>query len=187
MRWLSLLLALLGSAAVTGCGDALRDERIEALGPEVEGVAPGPFHRPGQPCTWCHSDYGGAAPKLAVGGTVYYQPSDANKTAFPVDGYIVELEDARGVIMKPQTNCIGNFYVEYTEGWPYFPLRASLLAAQGMGGSAKVASMSTRINREGSCAGCHQAQKSASSPGPVVVPGKDDQFKAPGAGCEGVP
>src|SRR5262249_54622214 len=113
-RILSVLFAAWGAC---GCSDPLLDARISTLGDEKPGVAPSEYHRPGQPCAWCHGDYGGATPLMTVAGTVFAKP-DGRLT---VGGAIVNLKDAAGKTLQKATNCVGNFYATASEWDPTFP------------------------------------------------------------------
>ncbi len=60
---LLVAVAVLATLAVGGAcgGDPVHDEEVAALGPEPGGGAPGPEHRPGQPCLVCHGGSGPAS------------------------------------------------------------------------------------------------------------------------------
>lgn len=140
-----------------GCDNPVTDAKIEALGPEVEGVEPSEHHRPGQPCVLCHSVAGGASPELVIGGTVF-----ADQESFlPVEGATIVLYDSVGDVYEMKSNCIGNFSLEKTGNMdPLFPLAAEVRCptydANGnkLEGE-KVRSMNSWISRDGSCATCH--------------------------------
>src|SRR6185369_830106 len=69
-RFVAIALVLTAAGGAAGCrNEPLLDQEIGAL-PADDGQ-PGPTHRPGQPCLLCHSNYEGASPKLALGGTVF--------------------------------------------------------------------------------------------------------------------
>lgn len=150
----ALALALL---ALSACGNPVTDDKIDALGPEVDGVPEGEHHRPGQPCVLCHSVAGGASPELSIGGTVF-----ADQNSFlPVEGAEIVLYDSVGDSYVMKSNCIGNFYLEKTGSKdPLFPLAAEVRCptydADGnkLEGQ-KVRSMNSWISRDGSCATCH--------------------------------
>lgn len=153
--------ALLAALALAGCPSPVQDERIESLGPEPD--QPSELHRPGQPCLACHGEYVGEEPLLVVGGTVYASPVDST----PFEGATVELTDATGSSIVKTTNEAGNFLVEEGEWEPVFPLRAVVACAEP-DGRVRRNVMGTRINREGSCAGCH-ADEAPSQLGPGRV------------------
>ena len=44
----------LAALATTCTLDPVQSEAVADLGGEAPGVAPGPLHRPGQPCLVCH-------------------------------------------------------------------------------------------------------------------------------------
>ena len=151
-----VVLGLLAVAHATACGNPIADEKIDALGAEVEGVEPGEHHRPGQPCVLCHSKAGGADPHMAIGGTIF-----ADQRSFlPVEGAEVVLYDSLGDVYTMTSNCIGNFYLEDGDLIPQFPLAVEVRcptynAAGERLEEAKVVSMNSWISRDGSCASCH--------------------------------
>lgn len=156
LRALRTALALVALSA-PACGNPVTDDKIEALGPEVDGVPESEHHRPGQPCVLCHSIAGGASPELAIGGTVFAD----SEGLLPVEGAEVVLYDAVGDSYVMTSNCIGNFYLEKTGSKdPQFPLAAEVRCptydADGnkLEGQ-KVRSMNSWISRDGSCATCH--------------------------------
>ncbi len=161
--------ARLGAGAVLalglvlgGCGNPVIDAEIEALGGEAEGVAPGEFHRPGQPCALCHNDYPGEDPLMAVAGTVFADPVSFH----PVEGAEVILYDAVGQIFRKETNCIGNFFWTRDEADPQFPFAVEVRCpTYNTDGTPKtdptgkpifkVKAMGSWVSRDRSCAGCH--------------------------------
>jgi len=173
---------------VASCADPLKDAEILALGGEVPGVEEGEFHRPGQPCLVCHSVYGGAEPRMSIGGTVYFKPSD--QQPYPVGAITVRLVDSEGEARERVTNCIGNFFITKDEWDPAFPLRVELLEPLSPDAPDELrlnATMFSRIAREGSCAGCHTHPASAFSPGVVFVTGDPADYPVPSADCAGLP
>jgi len=162
-RYLFAVLSLF----VAACGNRAVDEKIAALGDEKPGVAPSEFHRPGQPCVLCHGEYLRADPVMTVAGTIYAFPA-ADKP-LPVKGVTVKLTDAFGDTHEAGTNCAGNFFIKADEWKPAFPLRAELeYPVPGSLDSTKRVVMSTRISRDGSCAGCHVGAPNQGSPGWVT-------------------
>ena len=176
----STRLAALG-LALAACGDPLLDARIAALGDEDPRVEPSEWHRPGQPCTWCHGGYVGAEPDMSVAGTLYFPSSGGGKV--PVAAHVVRILDSEGQSRDLRSNCAGNFFVARADWDPAFPLRAEILRPEAGGGLTSVRVMTTRISREGSCAGCHSDPADALSPGVVYVPGDAADFPAPGPEC----
>lgn len=132
-------------AAMVSCTDPVLDDAIAALGPEV--AAPGPEHRPGQPCVLCHSE-SGTDPNhvFSVAGTIYETSTGAQGAA----GVEVRLRAADGSERITSTNPAGNFYVAKDAWDPAFPLHVHIYRP----GDA-VQRMNTMIGREGSCASCH--------------------------------
>lgn len=175
--------AALAAAALAGCPSPAEDDLIASLGPEVSGVPEGEHHRYGQPCLACHGGYG-PGPGFAVAGTVFATPVDE----ITVEGARVELTDATGSQIVKTTNCAGNFYVEEGEWDPVFPLRA-VVECTLPDGRVRRNVMGTRINRDGSCAGCH-ANEEPSQLGPGRVFCTDEVLEMPftlPASCPGGP
>jgi hypothetical protein len=143
----SITLALaLGAALGVGCRyDPIPEEKLDKLPPE-DPEGPSELHRAGQPCVDCHSEYEGADPLLAIGGTVYEQ-NPSTFQLIPVEGVFVTLFDAAGASQKACTNAAGNFYVT-REDWPdaAFPLTVQV-------GNRFMRSL---IGRDRSCATCHK-------------------------------
>jgi hypothetical protein len=153
---------------VFACQSPVEEARIAALGPELDDVAPGEFHRPGQPCLYCHGGYAREEPIMAVAGTVFATPHER----VPVADVTVRLTDARGETRTATTNCVGNFFLEQNDWQPVFPLRASVICPR----VPQPRSMASVIGREGSCAHCHQGQASLDSPGWVFC---SDEMPSP--------
>lgn len=159
---LSAIAGLAVTSLSTGCGNPAVDDKIAVLGGEQQGVPQGPFHRPGQPCTLCHSKYYGAKPEMSVAGTVFADLKSFNT----VDNVDVVLTDAVGETRTATTNCIGNFFIT-KESWdPQFPIAAEIrYPVYDSAGNVtkddkdqiirKVKAMGSWINRDGSCASCH--------------------------------
>ena len=169
-----------GAVALSACGDPVADDRIEALGGEVDGVPRGPTHRPGQPCLACHSDAGdGEGPLMSVAGTVY-QKRDRD---IPAWGATVRLTDAAGAGYASRTNCAGTFYITVSDWEPVFPLQVEVDHAD----IPEPVPMESHIGREGACAGCHVVQPGPTSPGRVFL--YDDptipDWADPGPQCGG--
>jgi hypothetical protein len=159
MRALLVPVVLAMGASIAACADATHDEQVQALGGEAPGVAPGPEHRPGQPCLVCHGGEGPASSSFSVAGTVYA----LFKESAPAVGAQVQIEDINGGVFRSPTNAAGNFYVTTSQWQPTYPIQmqVSLMAATNV--------MLTHVGREGSCATCHQAASGPASPGPVYV------------------
>lgn len=182
----SLLVALV--LVVPACGNRAVDDRISTLGDEKPGVAPSEFHRPGQPCVLCHGEYLRENPIMSVAGTIHAFPAGDNP--LPVKGVKVKLTDAAGNQKEAGTNCAGNFFITAEQWKPAFPLRAEIEypdPTSTEGGTKRVV-MSTRISRDGSCAGCHVNAPNQGSPGWVTCaesntdpPFPDQEPSCPGA------
>jgi hypothetical protein len=193
--WIVLACAL----AATSCGNPAVDARIEALGEENPNVEPSQYHRPGQPCVLCHSEYEGEEPLMSVGGTIFGTSGER----VPVEGVIVKMWDSSGSYFEAVTNCIGNFYVEKEKWDPNFPLHVEMeypvpgaVDPETGQTETRVISMGTRISRDGSCAGCHVDNKldmsaTQGSPGRVYCVDQATAdadaivFKPPSASCPG--
>lgn len=174
--WLLLL------GALAGCGDPYRDRLIEGLPDEDPNVPRGELHRSGQPCLACHSNYGGAPP-FSIGGTIF---TEAKPTETPtmLAGYTVRVYDSEGKARDVVSNACGNFFILRDDWDPAFPLRAELYQPNPdkPGKLIQVVVMSSRIARDGSCAGCHVGHRSPLSPGFVYVPGTEPASE-PTPGC----
>ncbi len=181
-------LAFASLAALAGCGDPAIDQQVAALPPEVSGVPTSEFHRPGQPCLLCHGPYEGASPQFSVAGTVFATPVPMGGTATSVGGVVVTITDSFGDTRTKTTNCIGNFFITTDEWLPGFPLAAKIEYPSLSGTGTTPAYMSTRIGRDGSCAGCHHGERAPDTPGVVFcVDAPADPFPVPGSDCPGVP
>lgn len=133
-------------AMAVGCRyDPIPQEKVDDLPPE-DPDGPSELHRAGQPCVDCHSDYEGADPPLAIGGTVFEQ-NPSTFQLIPVQGVFVTVFDAAGASQKACTNASGNFFVK-TDDWPdtAFPLTVQV-------GNRFMRSL---IGRDRSCASCHK-------------------------------
>jgi hypothetical protein len=159
---LTLLVAGAGVAASLGsaaCVDAVHNDEVSALGPEVG--SPGPQHRPGQPCLTCHGGSGPASLQLSAGGTVYqYQGGGA-----PAVGASVLIEDVDGHTSTSTTNAAGNFFVTLSDFAPHYPTQMTVTSSDGM----TSVPMLTHAGRDGSCADCHTPVAGPNSPGPVYI------------------
>jgi len=139
--------------AVVACYDPVQEDAEVNLGIEDPFVPKGPLHRPGQPCTTCHSEGGWASSSpFSVAGTLYQVRGG---TAPLVSGR-VEIVDAEGRKIEAVSNEAGNFFLRASDVVPTFPLRVAI-EAQGVRRE-----MTTRIGRSGSCAACHRATGDAS-------------------------
>jgi hypothetical protein len=162
-------------AALAACS-TIEKQRADGLGPEVE--EPGPRHRPGQPCLWCHSTTfgdGRATPSFDLAGTVYRRRGDTNGAP----GLEVDIEDAAGHRIVVNANQAGNFAlivedgltspIESDEGiWRVpgplvFPLHTSVAD----GGLKR--NMQNVVHRERSCSVCHTDAPGAASNGRIYV------------------
>jgi hypothetical protein len=161
MRYVAVCFCLL---ALTGCTEPVLDAERDALPGEVAGVPKGPTHRPGQPCTLCHSSEGGQTPVFTVAGTLY-QKLDGE---IPIEGADIAVTDANGSSFTMQSNCVGTFYVDDNTWNPSYPLQVNVTYGQ------TTVEMLSYISQAGvqpvsSCAICHSDPASASSPGHLYL------------------
>jgi hypothetical protein len=144
---------------VAGCGDPVRDAIADSLGPEANGVRPGPDHRPGQPCLACHTGGGRAHPSFAIAGTTYRE-----KGAAAVLGHVtVTMTDADGKVVHARSNCAGNFYLTVDE----VALREPFWVTLAFNGRS--IDMESPVYREGACATCHVEPVGPASAGAVFM------------------
>ena len=153
-----LALVLLVFALGTCSLDPVHDEAVSDLGGEAPGVPQGPLHRPGQPCLTCH-DGTTAHPAMSVGGTIYGVLGESA----PLANAAVTLTDVNGATFTSTTNSAGNFYVEPSSFNPTYPLHVAVRLGP------LIATMSSLVGRDGSCAGCHADPASRISAGPVYL------------------
>jgi hypothetical protein len=151
--------------ALDAC-DPVADDAITALGPEADGVRPGPLHRPGQPCPLCHDGASGDPQRFTIAGTVY---ETLSARVASVDTTVV-LVDANSSSIELHTNAAGNFYTTPAQYDPSFPIQVTV---RGPGG--EMVRMQTLVegNRtiepNGGCASCHFDPQGRNSPGHVYV------------------
>lgn len=172
MRSVSASVLVLTGLALGGCGDPVREDTIDSLGPEAPGVAAGPLHRPNQPCVVCHGDDGPGNLAFSVAGTVYRY----RDTTEPLANAIVRVVDSKGQKSFTGTNCAGNFFFQKSDYDPTFPVWVSL----EFGGVPS--DMSTPIFRDGSCAKCHSDPAGESSVGHAYF--VESGIELPGSNCE---
>ena len=110
-------------AGTVACNDAVHDEEVAALGPDVGPK--GPTHRPGQPCLVCHGGGGPAKAVFSFGGTVM-QDQGGN---VGVQGAVVFIEDVDGRSETVTTNSVGNFFVALSDFAPHYPTQATVSSA----------------------------------------------------------
>lgn len=146
---LALALTMLAAFTSTSCFDPQHTDEVNAQGGEVNGVGPGPTHRPGQYCRACHGGSGPGKPEFSIAGTVY--ATRGNGT--PKDKVSVGLTDATGASRTLTSNEVGNFYIPIDQWSPTFPVSVTL-SFPGLDPS-KQTQMQTLIGRNGSCAFCH--------------------------------
>lgn len=168
-----LALVLACALGAVACGNPVRDNLKRSLGPEDPNVPRGPLHRPGQPCTVCHSKAGGVEPPMSVAGTVF-QVADSKK---PARNVIVQVVDAQGRHYSVATNCAGNFYIQENDFQPAYPIKPRLAY-----GNLPALVHKTQIFRDGSCASCHTDPVSATSPGHVYID-TNGVVDFPSSGC----
>jgi len=165
MRALRVPGALLGPAALAAlvglgaCIDPIQQRNVEDLGGETDGIRPGPRHRAGQPCLVCHNGEGlGGPPHFSVAGTVYAQDGSTQGA----QGVTVTMTDAKNKTVVKTTNDVGNFYVQFSEWDPAFPLKVKI------GQGTLTQEMQSVVGGTGSCADCHKGTKGSTSSMPAV-------------------
>ncbi|HSO36330.1 MAG TPA: hypothetical protein VLT33_27575 [Labilithrix sp.] len=132
----------------------LGEENSSQYPPESE------YHRPGEPCTLCHSKEGPADTEYVLGGTIFWGPDRYDRR---VDQAYVRIGGPEKTTKCFVTNCNGNFFVKADDYKNLkFPLLVSVERVNRPGGSGPndeksiaVRRMSGHIGREGSCATCH--------------------------------
>jgi hypothetical protein len=149
---------MMGAGALaTACVDESHDLQVQALSGEVPGIAPGPLHRPGQPCLTCHGEAGPSSHQFVMAGTVFAVKGESDPAA---EAQVV-IEDVTGSFFAATTNAAGNFYIPVGEWSPTTPLTVQVPKA-GL-------QMMSLIGRAGSCADCHTLTSGPTSPGPVYL------------------
>ena len=149
-----------------GCRNPVADERQAALGPEQAGVPRGPLHRPGQPCTVCHSSDGGTSPHFSLAGTVY-AGADSKQ---PLPGSVVQVIESNGAQRFFTANAVGTFYANSDDWSPQFPLWVSVgYSCNDPAQSFVHSDMQTQIFRASACADCHFDPRGPSSAGHVYL------------------
>lgn len=143
MRARSLVVLALALAGAS-CFDPVHADRVDALGPEKDGVRPGPDHRPGQPCNTCHGGNGPGSPEFSVAGTVYTTP-DATEAA---QGVRITITASDGSTITLVSNSVGNFYATKEEWYGPFPMKVQVDGAKTQ--------MTTRIGGQAGCGFCHR-------------------------------
>ena len=156
------------AAVVWACSDPVHDTRVDALGPEVANVSPGPTHRPGQPCLTCHGGGGPADTELTVAGTIYQtkdpiSPPAVGATVTIFDG--TQLADG-GAPHSTVTNAAGNFFFRRSDWSPVYPLHDIAVSYPGL---ATPTMMHTTVGRDGACATCHFEPRGVDSHGHVYL------------------
>lgn len=151
------VVSLLLGGALAACDDPVRGSEVASLGPEAPAVAPGPLHRPGQPCLVCHD--GATAREFSLAGTVFWGP----ESDLPAPATEVLVIDSAGQELTAVTNCAGSFFVRPEEFEPAFPLWVALRR-----GDAEIG-MDSPVHGEGSCAGCHGLRTGPASAGRVYL------------------
>jgi hypothetical protein len=165
------LVVLLGACLA----EPLRQEEIDALGPEVGEESP--RHRPGQPCLVCHGEdrIEDDAPVFELAGTVYLRQGDT----MGANDIEVRIADAAGAEYRVHSNRAGNFMIEVdrgldapledAEGILYVPAPLVLPLKVSVHDGATARHMRGVIHRERSCSACHAGAPGAASPGQIFV------------------
>jgi hypothetical protein len=175
-------LALMASAASSCNLDPVHRAGVNGLGPERDDLYPkeSEYHRPGEPCSLCHSDKGPAKSDFVLGGTIFWGPDNYENR---VDNAYVRILDAEKKKKCFVTNCNGNFYVRRSDFANItFPLLVSVERTVDPGqneATVVIRRMSSHIGRESSCAVCHiQGLRDFASPGQIRLFNSEPEFKA---------
>jgi hypothetical protein len=184
---LGLLLMLPAAAVAAACdADPVHTAAVKVLGPEVQGIPKGEYHRAGQPCVTCQGGEGPASTEFTIAGTVFYGPAN---TAAPigVGNATVVLEDDSQSQFQTVTDCVGNFFIKPGD-WPGHPEFPVLVTVQGQPESMNlIVSMQSHIGRDGSCADCHQYPTQLNyyqTPGLIhLSPADDPNFQGTDPNC----
>jgi hypothetical protein len=159
-RSIALACVMLAALGATSCFDPEHSDEVNALGGEINGVGPGPLHRPGQACLVCHGGSGPGSPDFSVAGTIYVNRGEN----IPQAGALVTVTDVTKDVRSFRTNEAGNFYVSVDEWSPTFPVTVyvkppdDLVAAQPKAGLSQ---MTSPIGRNGGCGFCHYGNDGA--------------------------
>ncbi len=165
------LCAALGLAGA-GCNDPVHDDAVAALGPEADGVPPGPLHRPGQPCLVCHDGTGPGSLVFATAGTIFQDATNA----YPLVAATVKITDINNLAIAPETNCAGNFFVEAVDWNLIYPVHVEVDYA------VTSAVMVSHMAKDDSCATCHVGT-TASPSNTVQIYLDQDPMTYPPSGC----
>jgi hypothetical protein len=159
---LALALTMLAAATSTSCFDPQHTDEVNAQGGEINGVGPGPTHRPGQYCRACHAGSGPGKPEFSIAGTVYATRGNG----MAQQDVSIGLTDATGASRTLTSNEAGNFYISIDQWSPTFPVSVTL-SAKGVDPTTQT-QMQTLIGRNGSCAFCHYGADGEGSHMPPV-------------------
>ena len=164
-RSIALACIMLAALASTSCFDPEHKDEVDALGGETNGVGPGPFHRPGQPCRACHGGMGPGSPEFSIAGTIYLT-RDVGATQA---GVSVTITDVTGDSRTLRSNEAGNFYIDIKEWSPTFPVKVKVGSEGLTETQAKAqAQMISPIGRNGGCGFCHYGADNAPTHMPPI-------------------
>ena len=149
-----VLPASLVVAIAAACSDPVTSKKVRDVGDEKSGVAPGEYHRAGQPCAVCHHEGGESKTVFSIAGTVFGQPG----RTIGLDAAKVQMTDSAGAKYTATTNCVGNFYVKPSEFDPKFPVLVRVLKEN------RSRTMGSQIGRAADCAECHKVGIAPDSP-----------------------
>ncbi len=134
-------------ALASACYDPVHQDDVAALGDEDPNVAPGAFHRPGQPCLTCHSGSGPGDAIFSIAGTAY----QVRGGTLPLDSAMITITDAKGDSRGVLSNGAGNFFIRQSDWNPTYPVHVQLDSED------ITRKMTTTIGRNGGCGTCHRA------------------------------
>lgn len=161
-RSLGVALVIIAAVTSTSCFDPEHADEVNALGGETNGVGPGPYHRPGQPCRACHGGSGPGKPEFSIAGTIYRASNDLT----PQAGVEVTITDVNKLARTLVSNEAGNFYVSIDEWSPTFPVKVTI----GPDALKPSVQMQSPIGRNGGCGFCHYGSNNdLTHMGPVYV------------------
>lgn len=157
-RSIAAVSVLFAAVLSASCFDPVHSDDVALLGGEVNGVRPGPNHRPGQPCLVCHGGKGPGSPEFEIAGTIYLSKKSGS---LPASGVEIIITDVTGKnIPVPSSNEAGNFYLPKDRVSLYYPLtvmlRSPLLDTPAdVAPENRTKQMVSVIGRNGGCAFCH--------------------------------
>ena len=159
---IAAVFALCGATALAAQEGASGNEFGKSTGPSglkwIAGNRGSSLMNPGLNCIECHA--AGEGPRFAAAGTVYAKLDEKNLD-LGVQGATVVITDAKGKVVKLETNKSGNFFargVSFT-----FPIKAKV---EYKGQTREMMGARPSAN----CAACHTESGLHGAPGRIVIP-----------------